>query len=134
MTIALGCLLGFVAWTMAILGFGVGLMRLQAWRRGEIRAEEFRSDAPQLSERHQRVHRAHLNCLETLPLFAAVVLVGHVTGVRARAFDALAVALLAARVVQTLAHIAGMKGRIANVRIAAFFVQGMIVLITLSAF
>ncbi len=138
MTVALWSLLGFVLWTMAVLAFGLGLMRFDAVRRGEIRAIDFRSETPQLGPRYQRVHRAHLNCLETLPMFAAVVLVGHVVGVRGWAFDAQAVALLAMRVVQTIAHVWAMDGAAAYVRIAAFFVQplcvlGMIGVIILSA-
>lgn len=123
MTLALWCLLVFVLWTMSILAFGVGVSRVRAIARGELSIEQIRSEVPQLSERYQRIHRAHLNCLETLPLFATVVLVGHVTGVRSHAIDVLAAVLMTARVVQSLAHIHSMKGPAARIRVAAYFVQ-----------
>ena len=123
MTLALWCLLVFVLWTMSILAFGLFLARVRAVMRGELHIEDIRSEVPQLSERYQRIHRAHLNCLETLPLFATVVLVGHVTGVRSPAIDVLAAVLVGLRVVQSLAHIHSMKGRAARIRVAAYFFQ-----------
>ena len=134
MTLALWCLLVFVLWTMSIMAFGIGVSRLRALARGELNLEQIRSEVPQLSERYQRIHRAHLNCLETLPLFATVVLVGHVTGVRSAAIDVLAAVLMGMRVVQSLAHIHSMRGPAVRIRIAAYFFQplcllGMTVLI-----
>ena len=42
---------------------------------------DFPASVPHGSDRYWRLNRAHLNCLEFLPMFAAVVLTGAVLGV-----------------------------------------------------
>ena len=49
--------------------------------------------------------RAHMNCVENLPLYTALVLALAATGVQSATIDHLAMVLLAARIGQTLTHI-----------------------------
>jgi uncharacterized MAPEG superfamily protein len=138
MALSLWCVLFFVVWTLGLVAFGLGVMRLGAVARGEIRASQIRAGAPQLSERHQRVHRAHANATENLPIFAAVVLVAAVLRYRSNVFESLAVVVVLARVVQSLAHIASGRGHAVTVRFSAFAVQvlsmvAMAILVALDA-
>jgi uncharacterized MAPEG superfamily protein len=123
MTVPLWCLLAYVSWTLAILTFGVFISRVMAVRRRQIRVSELRSEQPQLDAGYQRRHRAHLNALETLPLFATVVLVAQLASVRSAPFDVACVVLVCARVVQSLAHMISHSGPAVPVRVVAFMIQ-----------
>jgi uncharacterized MAPEG superfamily protein len=116
-------LLAFAAWTLALLAFGVGPIRLTAIARGELRASQVRSEVPQLGERFQRLHRAHLNCVENLPVFASVVLTAHVLGYQSTSMNVLALLVVGMRVVQSTAHIASGRGHAITVRFTAFVAQ-----------
>ena len=70
-----------------------------------------------------RLYRAHLNCLENLPLFASVVLVATLRGVTGHALDALAVVYLLARIGQSVVHVAPGAGLRGDQRFAFFIVQ-----------
>jgi uncharacterized MAPEG superfamily protein len=48
---------------------------------------------------------ARMNCIENLPVYTAIVVAVMATGLRSAAIDRLAVAMLAARVSQTLVHV-----------------------------
>lgn len=50
--------------------------------------------------------RAHANCVENLPLYTAVALAATAVGKAGAVLDALAVAFLAGRVLQTTVHVA----------------------------
>ena len=64
-----------------------------------------------------------MNCVENLPLFGAVVLAGHVTGLTAGTFATLAQVYVLARVAQSLIHIASGSVMAINARFACFLVQ-----------
>jgi uncharacterized MAPEG superfamily protein len=122
MTTPLWCLLGFVAWTLVLLASVAGA-RVGAVLRGEKRPGEFPSGVPHGSDRYWRLNRAHLNCVENLPIFGAVVLVATVAAIRAPVLDTLARTYLAARVGQSLVHVASGSGMAVNVRFTFFLVQ-----------
>ena len=106
MTIPQWTLLGFAAWTLALLMATVGVYRwgLIIFSRAGIAS--FRSDALEGAGWYQRGTRAHANCIENLPVFGAIVyLIGEV-GLQAPLVDALCVATLVARIVQSCVHIA----------------------------
>jgi len=68
--------------------------------------------------------RAHMNCVESLPVYGAVVLTGAVSGVASAAYDALALTFIGARVGQTLVHVGTPQTeRVALVRFSLFAVQ-----------
>jgi uncharacterized MAPEG superfamily protein len=61
---------------------------------------------PQGSDWYQRALRAHMNCVENLPVYMAVVVALIVADLRSAVVDGLAVTMLLARVGQTCVHIA----------------------------
>jgi uncharacterized MAPEG superfamily protein len=64
------------------------------------------------------------NCLENLPVFAAIVLVGSVTGLNSPGMDALAVMTMGARVAQMSVHmLLSERNATIAVRFAFFLVQ-----------
>ena len=122
MTTPLRCLLGFVAWTMLLL-VGVAVARVSQVLTGRARATDFTPGVPHGSDAYWRLNRAHLNCLENLPLFASVVLIATVAGIRAPILDTLARTYLVARVGQTLAHLSSGSALAVNVRFTFFLIQ-----------
>ena len=122
MTTALWCLLGFASWTV-LLVVSVGLWRVGLVFAGKVAANEFPSGAPHGGDRYWRLNRAHMNTAENLPLMASVVLVGTFAGVTTPLFATLAQIYLAARVVQSLVHIASNAVMVVNLRFTALIVQ-----------
>jgi uncharacterized MAPEG superfamily protein len=119
---ALSALIGFTAWTMALV-LGVFLYRslrfltgtpVNSWPRGAKPADD-----PGVVK---RLEDAHANSLENLPLFAAIVLGAGVMG-KLAVIDALAPFVLYARVGQSLAHLSGTKGPNVLVRATFWFSQ-----------
>ena len=105
MTIPQWTLLGFAAWTLALLMATVGVYRwgLIIFARAAIAS--FRSDALEGAGWYQRGTRAHANCVENLPVFGAIVYVISTIGLQGPVVDALCIAILAARVCQSTVHI-----------------------------
>lgn len=123
MSLSQWSLLGFAVWTLGVVLLGIGGARLHAvvFRRESVRT--FRADVPHGSERYRRIMRAHLNCVENLPIFASLVLLGAVLRVESDLFQTLALCVLPARVLQTTAHVASERGRVVLARFAFFSVQ-----------
>ncbi|MGB8275135.1 MAG: MAPEG family protein [Alphaproteobacteria bacterium] len=124
MTIPLWVLLGFALWTILILVVCVGVDRLTKILSGRARLNEFPGDTPHGSPRYRRAMRAHANCVENLPVYTALVVV--ITAVHATSpvLDALALALLGARILQTTIHVAMEETPAAvGIRFAFFAVQ-----------
>ncbi|MDF1564458.1 MAG: MAPEG family protein [Deltaproteobacteria bacterium] len=122
MSDALLYLLLFVAWT-ALLVVAIAAMRVAAVLKGEKRSNEFPADEPHGGPFYRRLWRAHLNCVENLPLFATVVLVAEVSGQHTSGLDAFAGIYLAARVLQTSFHLISLAPVIVNARFTMFMVQ-----------
>jgi uncharacterized MAPEG superfamily protein len=122
MTTPLWCLLGFVAWTLVLLT-AIAVARVAAVLRGEKRANEFPSGVPHGGDGYWRLNRAHMNCVENLPMFATVVLVATAAGLRGPGLDTLARVYLGARVGQSLAHVSSGGVIAVNVRFTFFLVQ-----------
>ncbi len=117
-------LLGFATWTLLLVLGGVGAPRISAILRRQARPNSFNLAVPHGSERYQRSLRAHLNCVENLPVFATLVLLGSVLNAdRDALFQVAALAVLPARVLQSLAHIASGRNRAVLVRFVFYSVQ-----------
>ena len=124
MSVPIAVLLAFAGWTLTTLLVPIGWYRWSRILSGRAGINEFEADAGRASGWYQRAHRAHANCLENLPLYAAVVVAIAVTGVAHLALDALALVLMAARVVQTLTHVlCDPTCRAVATRFVFFFVQ-----------
>ena len=117
-------LLGFAAWTLLTLFGSIGVYRWSRILTGRASIAEWRADLPQGSDWYQRAVRAHMNCVENLPIYTALVVALVATGVQSSTIDRLAVAILAARVGQTLTHIIlPSTNAVTSLRFAFFFVQ-----------
>lgn len=116
-------LLGFTVWTIALVVGGIGAIRITQVMTGQARANSFNASVPHGSERYQRSMRAHLNCVENLPIFAALVLLGSSQGMTSSPFQVAAFVVLPARVLQSSVHIWSGRNRAVLVRFVFFSVQ-----------
>lgn len=124
MSIPVWVLLGFAMWTLLVLFATVGVYRWSRILTGCVPIGEWRADLAQGNEWYRRAMRAHANCLENLPVYGGLVIVIVASGVHDRRLDALAFALLAARVLHTLVHVAlPQTNAISSVRFALYFAQ-----------
>jgi uncharacterized MAPEG superfamily protein len=68
--------------------------------------------------------RAHANCIENLPVFGAIVLALYAGNISGSLVDKLAIAILIARIMQSLVHVGLVQtNTVASIRFAFFFVQ-----------
>ncbi len=123
MTVPLTCLLAFAAWTLALVVFPIGAIRIPKVLLGRAKANDFPADEPHGSPAYGRVLRAHLNCVENLPVFGAVVVVAHLAGVGSPIFDRLALVYIAARVLQSIVHISSGSALAVTTRFHFFLAQ-----------
>ena len=126
MSIPLWVLLGFAFWTLLVLFGTVGVYRWSRILTGRAAISAFPPDQPHGSDWYRRAMRAHANCIENLPVYGAIVLVLTATGAEGPAFDVPALILLAARVCQTLTHIAfEQTDRAASCVFGFYFIQAL---------
>ncbi len=127
LTQSLLALIGFVGWTVLLL-LVLAALRTGVVLSGRKKAHEFAPDGADVSPFSNRLCRAHANCLETLPLFASLILVAHVTG-QGSVTDPLAMWFLLARIGQTVAHLIAANHIMAQIRFAFFVVQVVFMII-----
>jgi len=106
MSVPLWTLLGFAVWTVLTVFGSIGVYRWSLILTGRASISQWRADEPQGAAWYRRAMRAHMNCVENLSVYAAIVFVISASGASGAALDALAVVVLAARIGQTLVHIA----------------------------
>ncbi|MFA9476098.1 MAG: MAPEG family protein [Filomicrobium sp.] len=124
MTIPLWVLLGYAAWTLLALFATVGVYRWSHILTGRTAIAEWRADEPPESDWYRRAVRAHMNCLENLPIYTAIVVVLVATRITSPILDGLAITILGARVCQTLIHVSiEQTNTVASFRFAFFFLQ-----------
>jgi len=124
MTTPVWALLGFAGWTLLLLLLSVGVYRWSHILTGKRAIADFRADGSDGADWYKRATRAHANCLESLPVYGAIVLAARAGGVDARVLDILAVTLLVARVIQSTIHISfAQTNRVVSVRFSFFFLQ-----------
>lgn len=120
----LAALLGFAGWTVILVTLVLfyrtflvfaGRKRANSWLRG---AEPPKDQ----SAFWTRAGHAHLNCLESLPIFAAIVIVASLAG-KLEVTDKVAMFVLYARVAQTITHLLGTSHWHVFVRANFFAVQ-----------
>ena len=121
MSTTLLALLGFLSWTLALL-LVMEVIRTKLVLSKQVAANGFTPDNAGLSPFMQRLARAHANCLEGLPLFGGFMLVAVIAG-KAHVTDSLAYALLTARIVQSLIHLASTSPLAVTARFTAFAMQ-----------
>jgi uncharacterized MAPEG superfamily protein len=121
MTASVLALTGFVAWTLALLLLMEAVRTVQVMT-GKVPANQFVPDNANLSPFMQRLARAHLNCIEGLPVFGGLLAIAIMTQ-RTSITDPLALWLLGARIVQSLIHLASLSVTAVTLRFTAFAVQ-----------
>jgi uncharacterized MAPEG superfamily protein len=112
----------FAAWTLALMltyvFYRTGLVaagrkRADSWTRGRP------TDDPGFIVRAQH---AHMNCVENLPVFAAIVLAAHALG-RPAVADHVAPYVLGSRLAQSAVHLIGVNHGLVFVRGGLFTIQ-----------
>ena len=126
MSPTLFALVAFAAWT-GLLVFCLANLRVLHARRTKKAVNSFAPDGSDVGGLVQRWTRAHLNCLEFLPLFAAVALSAVVAG-KAAVTDGLAMPLFYLRVVQSVVHLVSTSVPFVLIRALLFTGQLLIVL------
>src|ERR1700692_588905 len=105
MKIPLWGLLSFAGRTLAVLSATIGVYLWFSILTGRTTIGEWHADPPQAAEWYRRATRAHMNCIENLPVYGAIVVCATAVGAKGNFLDSLALALIAARVCQTIVHI-----------------------------
>ena len=121
MNTTLTALTGFIAWTLLLLVL-MEIIRSKLVLTKAMPANGFQPDNTNLTPFMQRLARAHANCLEGLPIFGGLMLVAVVAG-HSAVTDPLAYALLGARMLQSLIHLASLSVVAVTLRFVAFTVQ-----------
>ncbi|TAK39019.1 MAG: MAPEG family protein [Lysobacteraceae bacterium] len=114
-------LAGFISWALLLLVL-MEVIRSQLVLRGKVAANAFTPDNAGLSPFMQRLARAHANCVEGLPIFGGLLLVAIATE-RTGITDSMAYVFLAARIFQSLVHLASLGKVAVTVRFGAFAIQ-----------
>jgi uncharacterized MAPEG superfamily protein len=124
MTIPQWTLLGFAAWTLALLMATVGVYRWANILMSKARIASFRSDQLEGEDWYRRGTRAHANCIENLPVFGAIVYVISAIGLQGPMVDTLCIVTLAARICQSTVHVSHVQtDALVAVRFSFFSVQ-----------
>jgi uncharacterized MAPEG superfamily protein len=124
MTIPQSSVLGFALWTLTVLAITVGVHRWSLILRGRAKIHSFAAEATEGPDWYRRATRAHLNCIENLPVFAAIVMVASFARLSSPVFDVLSVVVLVARLAQTTIHVAFVQGaRAVSFRFSFYAVQ-----------
>ena len=127
MTPSLVALCLFAGWT-TLLVFSVAGYRVLTTQRTGKAVNSYSPAGSDLDAFGQRLTRAHLNCLESLPVVASVILAAAAAG-RADVTDGLAMPLLYARLAQSTVHLVSTSTPAVLVRATLLVVQLVIVLI-----
>jgi uncharacterized MAPEG superfamily protein len=124
MTIPMWMLLAFATWTLALLMAFVGVYRWANILLFKAPIASFRSDQLEGADWYKRGTRAHANCVENLPVFGAIVFAISATGLQGVAVDALCIAVVVARICQSLVHVSHVQtDAFVAVRFSFFSVQ-----------
>ena len=112
----------YVLWTI-VLAIIVVSARGLAVLNGTCAVNEFKSGVPHGSDRYWQLNRVHMNAVENLPLFGAVVLAGVVTGADTATFLNVAWLAAFARIAQSTIHMISTSKIAVWLRVTAFSVQ-----------
>jgi uncharacterized MAPEG superfamily protein len=126
MLIPVWILLGFAVWTLLLLFATVGVYRWSRILTGRMAISAWRADEQQGSDWYRRAMRAHMNCVENLPIYTAIVVALLAAGVASPIVDWLAIAILVARICQSTIHLSREQTNlVASIRFTLFFVQAI---------
>lgn len=112
----------YALWAIALVLMVAG-DRVLLVLKGEAKITEFSPGVPHGTDSYWRINRAHMNTVENLPIFGAVVLAGWAIGLETLLFNRLSVIVVCARVVQSVIHILSGSALAINLRFVAYGVQ-----------
>ena len=121
MTATFGALIGYAAWTLALVVLVVNYRGLLVFTF-QKKADEFPRRGYEPPAFIQRVQDAHTNCVENLPVAAAVLLAAIATGQTAIT-DPLACYFLYARLGQSIVHMIAVNHWMVMLRVTFFAAQ-----------
>lgn len=115
-----------------VLVLAIALWRVSEVATGQKKVNEFSPGMQHGGEAYWRLNRAHMNTVENLPIFAAIVLSGVYLQVQDLAFQILPSLVLYARIAQSLIHVASGSAVGVSLRFTAYAVQvaSMLILAT----
>ena len=119
---ALIALAGFAGWTALLAVILVGVRLFNAFAGAKIPLNRFSPGGDDLPGFGQRYTRAHLNCLEVLPIFAAVVIAAGLSDQLA-IMESTAMYILYARIAQSVIHMISTALPMVLLRGTFFFIQ-----------
>jgi uncharacterized MAPEG superfamily protein len=111
----------YAGWTLCLVAAIAALRTCETWARRRP-PNGFVVSGDDVSAFSGRLCRAHANCYENLPAFAAIVLVASISGQMALT-DPLALWLVAARVGQSVTHLVSTRPWALNLRFVFFVPQ-----------
>lgn len=114
-------LLIYAAWTLCLV-VGIAVLRGSQVAQGLRSVNSFSVWGDEVSAFSGRLCRAHANCYENLPAFAAIVLVTSLTG-QIDVTNPLALWLIAARIAQSTVHLISTHNRAVLLRFAFMATQ-----------
>lgn len=114
-------LVAYASWTLALV-FAIACLRASLTLTGKRAANGFSVTGDDVSPFSGRLCRAHANCVENLPVFAAVVVAARLSG-HAAAVDPIAPWIVAARVAQSSVHLVSTSPRAVTIRFVFFALQ-----------
>lgn len=112
----------FAVWGL-LLVISIGTWRLAMAVSGNTPKGGFTPGTEHGSAAYWRLNRAHMNVVENLPFFAAIVLSGTVLGIQDPNFQSLANIVLLARIAQTVIHVSSGTQAAILLRFTAYLVQ-----------
>ena len=112
----------FAVWGL-LLVISIGTWRLAMAVSGNVPQGGFNPGTPHGGAAYWRLNRAHMNEVENLPFFGAVVLGGMVANVQDPNFQMLASIVLLARIAQTIIHVTSGAQVAILLRFTAYLVQ-----------
>lgn len=124
MPVPVWVLLAFATWTVLLLFGTVGVYRWSRILTGRVPIRDFKADAVEGDDWYKRAMRAHANCVENLPVLGAIVFAMYVSGTSGAGVDVASLAVIAARIPQSLVHVCFTQtNSIVSVRFGLFLVQ-----------
>ncbi|GBF43105.1 hypothetical protein LPTSP2_24010 [Leptospira ellinghausenii] len=117
--------LALILFTLWTLGLGVTLITYRSVQvlLGKKKSNEFPAGIQHGSDFNWRLNRAHLNSLENLPIFVAVVFLTVSLGKVNEFVNQAGFVILGARVLQSLTHLIGTNVLAVNIRFTFYMIQ-----------
>lgn len=117
-------LLGYIAWTLLLLG-GIAVLRVSVSVLQNKPANSFRPDGSDVSPFSGRLCRAHANVYESFPFIGGLLLLALATDTTGIT-DPLALVLLASRIAQSTVHLLSTSAAAVLIRFGFFLIQYVI--------